>query len=123
MLEAWTILAITGFDDDAEPLQVTGIMTSEAISHYLAFDGYHIAVAGSAGIYTISLNRFRDPALPLSSIHEALGDGGILRLYPQAPYERFQASCLQITDTALWFVGGSNHGGKIGSINFAKSSE
>jgi len=46
MLEAWTILAITGFDDDAEPLQVTGIMTSEAISHYLAFDGYHIAVAG-----------------------------------------------------------------------------
>jgi hypothetical protein len=46
MLDAWAILVITGFDDDEESLRVTGISTSEAVFHYLAFDGYHIAAAG-----------------------------------------------------------------------------
>jgi hypothetical protein len=44
MLEAQAILVITGFDDE-EPLRITGIMLSDALG-YLAFDGYHIAIAG-----------------------------------------------------------------------------
>ncbi|KAG8858487.1 hypothetical protein FRB91_009710 [Serendipita sp. 411] len=102
--ESFVYIVTGGLEGTNFPLELTEIYLGEEELYYLAFDGYHVAVAGDRGIYTLSLGRLHEPTDDLHLIHESIQKGSLRLFRPQKDVDMQQTTCLQITDDSVWHV-------------------
>ncbi|KAG8760311.1 hypothetical protein FRC14_003467 [Serendipita sp. 396] len=102
--ESLVYIVTGGLEGTNFPLELTEIYLGEEELYYLAFDGYHVAVAGDRGIYTLSLGRLHEPTDDLHLIHESIQKGSLRLFRPQKDVDMQQTTCLQITDDSVWHV-------------------
>lgn len=115
------ILVIIGGNEDPTRMRVATIVLNDPELVYLAFDGHHIAVAGSQGIHVVSLDRYRDPTVDSERTLTRLIKSHVL-LIPMKHVDMRSTSCLQLTDTAIWHVARKSlreFGSVITSLDFA----
>ncbi|PVF96337.1 hypothetical protein CPB86DRAFT_762356 [Serendipita vermifera] len=100
-----SIFIVTGWEERPEEPEITWIQSTDEFE-YLGFDGKHIAVAGQKGIYVLALASMKEPSYSVHEIHIKIESSG-MTLFPyffQEQVGQFDISCLQVTDTTIWYV-------------------
>ncbi|KAG8832908.1 hypothetical protein FRC17_000350 [Serendipita sp. 399] len=102
--ESFIYVVTGGLEGTGSALEITEIYLGVEELHYLAFDGYHIAVAGDRGICTLSLGRLHESDDDLHLIHERIQRSSLQVFRPAPDVIMGETTCLQITDDSVWHV-------------------